>query len=84
MKITKKFLLDNGFKQIIVKESSDASDTKILKLFQKNGIALKFNGVCWDVHQMDFNIPAISGTISTQEDLLDGMSKTKLALDWKN
>lgn len=77
MNITKDFLLNDGFKQIIVKNPNNDSDPQTLELFQKNKIAVKFNGVCWDVLRMEFDIPAISGTISTVEELQDGMNHTK-------
>ena len=77
MDITKEFLLKNGFKQVIVKNPNNDSDPQTLELFQKGEKAVKFNGVCCDVLHMEFDIPAISGTISTVEELQAGMNHTK-------
>lgn len=83
MKITQKLLLDNGFKQIMVKNPNDESDHKMLMLFKKNEIAVGFNGMCWDVYNMGFDIPTITGTVLTWEEIKDGMNNVGLALDWK-
>lgn len=83
MKITKQLLLDNGFKQTMVRNPNDESDPRMLEIFQKNGIAVGFMDVCWFIYDMGFDKPTIKGTASTWEELLDGMNNVGLALDWK-
>ena len=83
MRITEEALLKNGFKLKEIKNPNDESDPTKLVLFERNGIAVGVNGVTWDVYNMVFGEPLITGCISTLEELLEGLQNKGLVIDWK-
>ena len=75
--------IKNGFVQQKRKNPSDESSSKELVFYEKGEIAVTPDVTGWCVCQNNMNLTPVSGIIFTMEELLEGMKKLGLALDWK-